>query len=202
MTKRQKKLVTAAAALALCLGILPAANAMHIMEGYLPGGSCIAWGVICLPFLLAGFFSIRRTLASNRKALVLLAMSGAFIFVISFFEDPFRNRKLFPHDRYRTGSHFIRSFRCKHSGSHCAFVPGILLAHGGLTTLGANTFSMAVAGPILSWLIYTICKKLKINRVSASFLPLPWVIFSPTVLPAFSWRLLSVPAGRIPHIAL
>lgn len=46
----------------------------------------------------------------------------------------------------------------------------ILLAHGGLTTLGANTFSMAVAGPILSWLIYTICKKLNINRRVSIFL--------------------------------
>ena len=51
MTKRQKKLVTAAAALALCLGILPAANAMHIMEGALPVRFCIAWGVVCIPFL-------------------------------------------------------------------------------------------------------------------------------------------------------
>lgn len=26
----------------------------------------------------------------------------------------------------------------------------LLLAHGGLTTLGANTFSMAIAGPVVS----------------------------------------------------
>ena len=32
----------------------------------------------------------------------------------------------------------------------------VLLAHGGLTTLGANCFSMAIAGPILSWLIYKV----------------------------------------------
>ena len=118
MTVYEKMLVSFTAVLALSFGTAPSVHAMHIMEGYLPGGSCIAWGVICLPFLLAGFFSIRRTLASNRKALVLLAMSGAFIFV------PFRNWKLFPHDRYRPGSYFIRSFRCNHSGSHCAFVPG------------------------------------------------------------------------------
>ena len=88
MTKRQKKLVTAAAALALCLGILPAANAMHIMEGALPVRFCIAWGVVCIPFLLAGFFSIRKTLNANRRALTLLAMSGAFIFVISSLKIP------------------------------------------------------------------------------------------------------------------
>ena len=32
----------------------------------------------------------------------------------------------------------------------------ILLAHGGLTTLGANCFSMAIAGPIISWILYKL----------------------------------------------
>ncbi len=30
----------------------------------------------------------------------------------------------------------------------------ILLAHGGLTTLGANMFSMAIVGPIVAYLVY------------------------------------------------
>ena len=29
------------------------ASAMHIMEGYLPAGWCIAWGALCIPFLVA-----------------------------------------------------------------------------------------------------------------------------------------------------
>lgn len=35
----------------------------------------------------------------------------------------------------------------------------LLLAHGGLTTLGANTFSMAIAGPVVSFGIYKLCQK-------------------------------------------
>ena len=31
----------------------------------------------------------------------------------------------------------------------------VLLAHGGLTTLGANTFSMAVAGPFVSYFLFS-----------------------------------------------
>ena len=46
----------------------------------------------------------------------------------------------------------------------------ILLAHGGLTTLGANTFSMAIAGPFLSYGIYKLCQKLNVNRKVAVFL--------------------------------
>lgn len=46
----------------------------------------------------------------------------------------------------------------------------ILLAHGGLTTLGANTFSMAIAGPFLSYGIFILCKKCKVNRKLSVFL--------------------------------
>jgi cobalt/nickel transport system permease protein len=46
----------------------------------------------------------------------------------------------------------------------------ILLAHGGITTLGANCFSMAIAGPFLSYGIYVLCKKLNVNRRVGIFL--------------------------------
>ena len=39
----------------------------------------------------------------------------------------------------------------------------LLLAHGGLTTLGANTFSMAIAGPFVSWGVYSLLKKCRVN---------------------------------------
>ena len=46
----------------------------------------------------------------------------------------------------------------------------ILLAHGGLTTLGANTFSMAIAGPFVSFAVYKICKKAKVSDNISIFL--------------------------------
>ena len=83
MSKRQKRAVKLATVFAAIFAVVPAVNAMHIMEGYLPAGYCIAWGVICLPFLVAGFFSLKKILKENRRAMTILAMSGAFIFVIS-----------------------------------------------------------------------------------------------------------------------
>jgi cobalt/nickel transport system permease protein len=38
----------------------------------------------------------------------------------------------------------------------------VLLAHGGLTTLGANTFSMAVVGPFVAFGVYKLINKLKV----------------------------------------
>ena len=88
MKKWEKNLVSAAGALALVLCAVPGASAMHIMEGYLPPVYCVAWGALCLPFLAWGLASIRRLVREQRKALLLLAMAGAFVFVISSLKIP------------------------------------------------------------------------------------------------------------------
>ena len=64
------------------------ASAMHIMEGYLPLGFSIAWSVVCIPVLILGLVRLRRTVNENRRTLILLAMSGAFVFVISSLKIP------------------------------------------------------------------------------------------------------------------
>ena len=46
----------------------------------------------------------------------------------------------------------------------------VLLAHGGLTTLGANTFSMAIAGPFVSYGVFRLLKKCRVNRRVSIFL--------------------------------
>lgn len=46
----------------------------------------------------------------------------------------------------------------------------LLLAPWRLTTLGANTFSMAIAGPVVSWGVYKLGRKIKLNQKVAVFL--------------------------------
>ena len=50
MTEKQKKILKLSIAFSVAFAVYPTVNAMHIMEGYLPAGYCIAWGVVCLPF--------------------------------------------------------------------------------------------------------------------------------------------------------
>ena len=77
MSKHQKRILVLTTVFSLILGISQSVSAMHIMEGYLPGGFCIAWGILCIPFIAAGFFSINKTLREHRNLITLLAMSGA-----------------------------------------------------------------------------------------------------------------------------
>ena len=170
MTKKERKLVSLVVSLALAAGTVPAAGAMHIMEGYLPPAMCAVWGVIALPFLIAGFFSIKRTLAHDRRAITLLAMSAAFIFVISSLKIPSVTGSCSHMTGTGLGAMLFGPSAVSILGVIVLLFQAILLAHGGLTTLGANTFSMAVAGPFVSYGIYKLCQKLKVNRHVSVFL--------------------------------
>lgn len=170
MSKKQKKIIVLASMFALTFGIVPNVSAMHIMEGYLPGGFCIAWGVICVPFLIAGFMSIKKTLNEHRSLITLLAMSGAFVFVISSLKIPSVTGSCSHMTGTGLGAILFGPSAVSILGIIVLLFQAILLAHGGLTTLGANTFSMAIAGPFVSYGIFFVCKKCKVNKHISIFL--------------------------------
>ncbi|MDD7268131.1 MAG: energy-coupling factor ABC transporter permease [Lachnospiraceae bacterium] len=163
-TMTERRLFILSVAVMVFFAVDPTVMAMHIMEGYLPPFHSIGWGAVCIPFLVIGMISIRHLAGTQRKTVVLLAMAGAYIFVLSSLKIP-----------SVTGS-------CSHmTGTGLAAIlfgvpvtsilgiivllfQAVLLAHGGLTTLGANTFSMAIAGPLMVFVLYQLGKKLKLNR--------------------------------------
>lgn len=125
---------------------------------------------LSLPVVAWGVYKMNKMIKENREILPLLAVSGAFVFVLSSLKMP-----------SVTGS-------CSHpTGTGMGailFGPGItavlsaivliyqalFLAHGGLTTLGANIFSMGVAGPLIGYLIYRMATRLGLNMYLSVFL--------------------------------
>lgn len=170
MSKKENITLKALTAFAVLFAVAPISNAMHIMEGYLPAGYCIAWGVICLPFLAAGFFSLKRKLNEDRRTITLIAMSGAFIFVISSLKIPSVTGSCSHMTGTGLGAMLFGPAAVSILGIIVLIFQAVLLAHGGLTTLGANTFSMAVAGPLVSFGIYKLCGKCGVNRKVSVFL--------------------------------
>lgn len=170
MSKKQKFMIKASVVFALCFAITPVAHAMHIMEGYLPVKYCISWGIICIPFLLAGLFSIKKVVKEHRKTLIILAMVGAYAFVLSALKIP----SVTGSSSHPTGTGLSAMLFgpavTSIIGVLVLLFQAILLAHGGLTTLGANTFSMAIAGPFVTYSIYRLGKKLKWNKFVVIFL--------------------------------
>lgn len=169
-TRTEKRAIALSAALALAVGIAPIGQAMHIMEGYLPVAYCIGWGILCVPFLIAGLLSIQKTLRERRNLITLLAMSGAFIFVISSLKIPSGSGSCSHMTGTGLGAILFGPTAVSILGLIVLLFQALLLAHGGLTTLGANTFSMAIAGPFVSFGVYSLCKKCNVSKKVSVFL--------------------------------
>ncbi len=148
----------------------PVTNAMHVMEGYLPLGWCIFWYAVCIPFVVLGFIGIKKIVDNDRKAITLLAITGAFVFVISSLKIPSVTGSCSHMTGTGLGAILFGPFVTSILGLIVLLFQAILLAHGGLTTLGANCFSMAIAGPIVSWAIYQALKKTGVNKKVTIFL--------------------------------
>lgn len=157
--------------LILMLLVIPGkVSAMHIMEGFLPPGWAISWGALTIPFLIMGIFSIKKTIAEYPRLKILLAMAGAFAFVLSALKFPSVTGSSSHPTGVGFGAILFGPSAMTLIGLIVLIFQAILLAHGGLTTLGANTFSMAVAGPFVAFSVYTLVKKLKGPQWLAVFL--------------------------------
>ena len=160
MKQRSYSNVRLLAAMAAVLGLgTVSASAMHIAEGYLPKAWAFGWMAVCVPFVAAGFLSIRRKVERSPKAKVLLAMCGAFAFVLSALKIPSVTGSCSHPTGVGLGAILFGPTATTILGLIVLLFQALLLAHGGLTTLGANLFSMAIVGPIVSWAVYQGLKK-------------------------------------------
>lgn len=138
------------------------AHAMHIMEGYLPGVWCIAWGALCIPFLVSGMNNIKRQISNNGKVKLLIALCTAFVFIVSSLKIPSLTGSCSHPTGTGLGAILFGPSVMSLMSVIVLLFQAVLLAHGGLTTLGANVFSMGVFGPLMSYFIFKGLKKFKI----------------------------------------
>lgn len=131
---------------------------MHIMEGFLPVGWAIFWFAVSIPFWVIGFNRIRRTMTEKPESRLLLGMTGAFAFVLSALKIPSVTGSSSHPTGTGLGAILFGPFEMVILGTIVLLFQAILLAHGGLTTLGANSFSMAIAGPLVAYGVWKLLK--------------------------------------------
>lgn len=136
------------------------ALAMHIMEGFLPLDWAGLWALITLPFLAAGLRSLQKSVTRNPSLKMLLGVAGAFAFVLSALKLPSVTGSSSHPTGVGLGAILFGPTAMTVLGAIVLFFQAVLLAHGGLTTLGANTFSMAVVGPMAAYGVYRLTQKL------------------------------------------
>jgi cobalt/nickel transport system permease protein len=142
---------------------------MHIMEGFLPLQWCLVWFALSIPILLYGVYKLTKIVKKTPEAKPLLALMGAFIFVISALKLP----SVAGSSSHPTGSGFAAIFFGPAIAGVLSLIvlifQALLLAHGGLTTLGANVFSMGIAGPVVGFAIWMLAKRAKVSATVGVF---------------------------------
>ncbi len=167
--------------------------AMHIMEGFLPLGWAVFWTLASLPFVVCGVWSVSRKVAEHPELKMLLGVAGAFAFVLSALKIPSVTGSSSHPTGVGLGAVLFGPPAMSVIGSIVLFFQAILLAHGGLTTLGSNIFAMAVVGPYAAYAVHRLALRLRVSNGHAVFLAAS--VGSLLTYVATSWQLaLAFPA--------
>lgn len=145
-------------------------NAMHIMEGFLPIGWVVFWWVLALPFMGFGLYKVGKIFKDQPEKKVLLAIAAAFIFALSAFKLPSVTGSSSHMTGIGLGAIVLGPWATVVVGTIALLFQALLLAHGGLTTLGANAFSMAIVGSFVAYGIYKGLSKLNCPKPLTVFL--------------------------------
>jgi len=158
---------------------------MHIMEGFLPLEWALFWYLLSAPFVIWGMLGVKKLVANDPKQKILLAVSGAFIFVLSSLKLP----SVTGSSSHPTGTGMAAILYGPAIAAFLASIvllfQAVLLAHGGITTLGADIFSMGIAGPIVAWFIFKASKPMRLHwtlRVFFAALLSDWITYLVTSL--------------------
>ncbi|MGE9808680.1 MULTISPECIES: energy-coupling factor ABC transporter permease [unclassified Janibacter] len=132
---------------------------MHIAEGFLPPLHAAAWTAVAAPFVIHGTRSAGRIVRENPSARLLLGAAGAFTFVLSAIKLPSVTGSSSHPTGTGVGAILFRPPVMALLGTIVLLFQALLLAHGGLTTLGANAVSLAVVGPWVGYGLYRLLER-------------------------------------------
>ena len=136
---------------------------MHIMEGFLPIEHAVGWTLASAPFVAYGVVAVKKRLRENPEQRMLLGVAAAFTFVLSALKIPSVTGSCSHPTGTGLGAILFGPAAMAPIGLVVLLFQALLLAHGGLTTLGANTFSRAIVGPFAAFALFRLAQKLKLS---------------------------------------
>lgn len=133
---------------------------MHIMEGFLPPIHAAAWTAVAIPFLVVGARRVVTLTREQPQTKLLLASAGAFAFVLSALKIPSVTGSCSHPTGTGLGAVLFGPSVMAVLGAIVLLFQALLIAHGGLTTLGANIVAMAVVGPWVAYGVFRLTRSL------------------------------------------
>lgn len=162
------------------------AFAMHISEGILPAPWAAFWFVLSSPFVYWGLRELHSRSQTSPQIKPMVGLVGAAVFIISCMPIPVPTAGTCSHP-CGTGlaAILIGPSLTVVVTSVALVLQALFLAHGGLTTLGADIFSMGVAGAFVGYGVFRLARRFGANWVIAAFLAgllSDWATYSVTSL--------------------
>ena len=142
---------------------------MHISDGILSAGWCGTWFAASAPFVAAGLKKLKKEPARARLK-PLLGMVGAAVFVVSCMPIPVPTAGTCSHPAGTPlAAILVGPLYSVLAATASLILQALFLSHGGISTLGANVFSMGVVGSFAGYGTFKISKKLGASVFVAAF---------------------------------
>jgi len=125
---------------------------MHIPDGYLSPSTCAVLYGAAIPFWYTAFARVKRLL--NTRWIPLLAVASAFCFVIMMFNVPLPGGTTGHAVGVGAAAVVLGPWASMLSVSIALFIQAVFFGDGGITTLGANCFNMAIVGSLVAHFVY------------------------------------------------
>jgi cobalt/nickel transport system permease protein len=143
---------------------------MHIMEGFLPVEHAVGWTLASAPFVVWSVRAVRARLGEYPEQRMLLGVAAAFSLVLSALKLPSVTGSCSHPTGIGLGALLFGPAAMVLVGLVVLVFQALLLAHGGLTTLGANIFSMAVVGSFVSAGVFRAGRAFRLSLATSVFL--------------------------------
>lgn len=132
---------------------------MHISDGILEPQWVIFWFAISAVFLALGTRIINKRIAEDPSYLPRISLIGAVVFVISVWHIPVPVTGSSSHPVGTPLAAIVIGPFATVVVSSIALFFQAFVGHGGLTTIGANAFSMGIVGASSGYLVYRLLRK-------------------------------------------
>ena len=155
--------------LTLALGLEPL-GAMHIMEGFIPLKWCIIWYLIALPFVVFSYRFVARQIKASPRMKSSFALAAAYTFILSALKMPSVAGSSSHLTGTTLGTLTIGPMAMPLVGAIVLLFQALLLAHGGISTLGANIFSLSIAGPFVAYALFRLLTSARLPKSLVIFI--------------------------------
>jgi cobalt/nickel transport system permease protein len=147
------------------------AHAMHISEGILPFNWALLWSAIAVPFVAWGLYKLKKLSSVDLSFKPLVGLMAAVVFIISCMPIPVPTAGTCSHPAGTGISGILVGPAISILITAVALlIQALFLAHGGLTTWGADIVSMGVMGSFAGFLTFKGLRALRANLWISGFM--------------------------------